>query len=214
MQQRIKQILKNSAVFQKFVGPYVYAGNHSNQWLRVVMNRETRKIVDGLNPSQLSVLEISGDRWSEAGLFRSYKSLDFPEFDVCKDRLDETFDLIVAEQVFEHLLWPYRAARNVFQMLKPNGHFLITTPFLVRVHPFPTDCTRWTETGMQYFLAECGFSLEDVQTGSWGNRDCVRAHLRDGWRIYQPWRHSIRNEKDYPLVVWALAQKRDADSVK
>jgi hypothetical protein len=38
-------------------------------------------------------------------------------------------DIIIAEQVFEHLLWPYRAVRNVFQMLTPNGALLVTTHF-------------------------------------------------------------------------------------
>ena len=70
--------------------------------------------------------------------------------------LDDTFDLIIAEQVFEHLLWPYRAARNVHRMLRPGGSFLITTPFLVKIHPVPNDCSRWTETGMKHLLAEAG----------------------------------------------------------
>lgn len=208
MKTYFKNILKNSALFRQVVGPFVFAGDHRNQWLRVVMNRETGKIVESLEPAKLSVLEISGDRWNQPGLFGQYKSVDFPQFDVCKDRLDEKFDLIIAEQVFEHLLWPYRAAGNVFEMLKPGGYFLITTPFMLRIHPFPTDCTRWSETGMQYFLAECGFPLDKIRVASWGNRACVRSHLRKKWVIYRSWQHSLRNEPTYPVVVWALAQKQ------
>lgn len=208
MRTYIKTILKNSELFRRVAGPLVVAGDSGNQWLRVVMNRETKQIVDSLNPAKLKALEISGDRWNQAGLFAQYKSVDFPQFDICKDRLEEKFDLIIAEQVFEHLLWPYRAARNVFDMLNPGGYFLITTPFLVRIHPFPTDCTRWSETGMQYFLAECGFPLEQISVASWGNRACVRSHLRRKWVVYRSWQHSLRNEPAYPVVVWALAQKQ------
>ena len=27
------------------------------------------------------------------------------------------------------------------------------------------------------------------------------------WQIYQSWRHSLKNEPDFPIVVWALARK-------
>ena len=137
-----------------------------------------------------------------------YISREYPAYDICDRPLDDTFDLIIAEQVFEHLLWPYRAAlaRNVYRMLKPGGSFLITTPFL-KIHPVPNDCSRWTETGMKHLLAECGFALDQIQTGSWGNRRCVEANLGNRWQIYQRWRHSLENEPDYPVVVWAIARK-------
>jgi len=189
------------------VAPYRWAGNATNQWLRVVMNQETNRIVDGLTPASLKVLEVSGQLWNRPGYFREYRSVGYPDYDLCKSPLDDTFDLIIAEQVFEHLLWPYRAARNVYQMLKPGGAFLITTPFLIPIHKEPHDCTRWSETGLKYFLAECEFRLEDIQVGSWGNLPCVRANLDTHWRIYQKWRHSLQNDPTYPCVVWGIARK-------
>ncbi len=182
-----------------------HVGATDEQWMRVVMNQQTRALVQALPIRELRVLEISGEDWK--GLpFKSYKALHFPEFDITAQVLPETFDLIIAEQVFEHLLWPYRAGRNVYAMLAPGGHFLNTTPFFIKIHNHPTDCSRWTPTGMKYFLAECGFPLEKIRTESWGNRDCVRSNLR-GWTPYRPGWHSLRNETDYPMVVWALAQK-------
>jgi hypothetical protein len=122
--------------------------------------------------------------------------------------LPETFDLIIAEQVFEHLAWPYRAARNIHRMLNGGGLFLVTTPFLLRIHDAPIDCSRWTPTGIRYFLAECGFPLDGVNAYSWGNRACVRANFTR-WQKYQAWRHSLADEPEFPVVVWALAQKQD-----
>jgi SAM-dependent methyltransferase len=81
-------------------------------------------------------------KWRGYG-FRRYRSVEFPAYDVCRDLLNDQFDIIIAEQVFEHLLWPYRAVRNVFQMLTPNGALLVTTPFLIRIHNDPEDCSRW-----------------------------------------------------------------------
>jgi SAM-dependent methyltransferase len=188
------------------IRPFIANGIGSEAWIRIVMDAEIRKLVDSIDPPTLKVLEVSGRAWDRPGLFREYVSASFPAFDVCETRLNETFDLIIAEQVFEHLQWPYRAGKNVYEHLRPGGHFLISTPFLVKIHNYPTDCTRWSEDGIKHFLAECGFPIEQIQAGSWGNRACVVANF-PRWQIYQPWRHSLRNEPDFPAVVWALAKK-------
>jgi SAM-dependent methyltransferase len=175
------------------------------QWCRIVMNRKTKELVSELSPNALSALEISGSHWKSIP-FKSYRSVNYPEFNICEDILEERFDLIIAEQIFEHLLWPYRAARNIYRMLTPKGYFLLTTPFLIRIHNEPFDCTRWTETGIKYFLAECGFQLGAIRTGSWGNRKCVISNLSK-WIRYIPALHSLNNEEQFPVVVWALATR-------
>jgi SAM-dependent methyltransferase len=181
-------------------------GTIEEQWQRIVLNRETLSIVESLKPGDLDVLEVSGDTWHDRVQFGSYRSVQYPDFDICGDTLSDRFDLIIAEQVFEHLLWPYRAARNVHTMLRTGGHFLISTPFMIPVHECPHDCTRWTPNGMKHFLAECGFALDRIQVHSWGNLRCLKRNLRR-WQVYQPWRHSLRNEPRYPVQVWALAAK-------
>jgi SAM-dependent methyltransferase len=182
-------------------------GTVDQQWLRVVMDQHTIEEVARLRPSDASVLEISGRQWQKRFPFKSYVSVSYPEFDICNTKLEDKFDLIIAEQVFEHLLWPYRAGRNVFDMLSPGGRFLITTPFLIRRHDTPHDCSRWTEVGLKYFLAECGFDLEEISSYCWGNRACLEANLSH-WAFYRPRFHSLKNESNYPLVVWAIARKR------
>ena len=177
------------------------------RWSRVVMDRETRKLVEALNPRSLDALEISGCDWRDFG-FAGYRQVHYPDYDLCEGPLPERFDLVIAEQVFEHLLWPYRAGRHVCQMLRPGGHFLITTPFLVKVHNWPVDCTRWTELGLKHFLAECGFELETIQTGAWGNRKCIWAHLNSSRPLtYREKKHSLENEPAFPHHIWAMARK-------
>jgi SAM-dependent methyltransferase len=174
-------------------------------WLRVVMNQETARLVGELDFKRSSALEISGLKWKDFG-FARFKSVGYPEYDVCAGTLADKFDVIIAEQVFEHVLWPYRGVRNVFEMLNPNGAFLITTPFLVRIHGHPIDCSRWSELGMRHLLAEGGFNIDRITTGSWGNRACLRSNLLR-WTPYNRWLHSLKNEPDYPVQVWALARK-------
>lgn len=202
-----------NAVAGRFVntGPNRRSADAETHWARKVMDAETKKWVDALNPESLEVLEIAGTKWSRTTPFKRYKSVQYPAFDICSQVLDETFDLIIAEQVFEHLLWPFRGGRNVHAMLKPGGRFLITTPFMIRLHDGPEDCTRWTETGIRYFLAECGFSAKDMRTGSWGNRTCALANFFR-WVEFDERIHSLANEPDVPVTIWALAQKDDIPS--
>lgn len=182
----------------------VYGGS---QWARQVMDGETARLVEELGPGTLRVLEISGSAWGGKHAFKSYRSVGYPELDICAGTVDGVFDLVIAEQVWEHLLWPLRATRNVHAMLESGGHFLVTTPFLIKVHEEPADCTRWTETGLKHLLIEGGFDEESIATGSWGNRACVKGNFKS-WAPYNRLMHSLRNERQFPVVVWALAQRK------
>jgi SAM-dependent methyltransferase len=175
---------------------------------RVVLEQETKKLVDALPASKMDALEVSGERW-KAYPFKSLRSADYPDYDICKKPLAlESFDLVIAEQVFEHLLYPYRAAKNVYAMLRPGGYFLISTPFLQKIHNFPVDCSRWTPLGMKYFLSETGFPIDAIQSGSWGNRAAVEANLKaPHFPYYNPILHPMKNEEIFPVQVWALARK-------
>ncbi len=195
--------IANPTAMQRVVAWLTGYGN--TNWSRVVMERSQRELLASINPAQRRVLEISGQNWREYG-FASYTTAKYPEFDICASTHDGDFDLVIADQVWEHLLWPYKATRNVHAMLPVGGHFMVSVPFLVRVHGYPIDCSRWTELGLKHLLAECGFDLDHIQTGSWGNRASVKASFRS-WRSYVPWLHSLKNERDFPQVVWALATK-------
>jgi len=175
---------------------------------RVVLEQETKKLVDALSASTMDALEISGERW-KAHPFKSLRSADYPDYDIGEKPLAlESFDLVIAEQVFEHLLYPHRAAKNVYAMLRPGGYFLISTPFLQKIHNFPVDCSRWTPLGMKYFLSEAGFPIDAIQSGSWGNREAVRANLSaPHFPYYNPIVHPLDNEEIFPVQVWALARK-------
>jgi SAM-dependent methyltransferase len=180
-------------------------------WARAVMQRECRKLVSELGVTNLNTLEISSEWWKDFG-FKSFQSTSYPEYDLCESVLDERFDLIIAEQVFEHLVRPYHAGRNIYQMLEEGGHFLISTPFLIKIHPGhegvdDSDYTRWTKIGMKYFLAECGFPLENIKTWSWGNRACIIANFESWVGHKGPLFQSMVNEPDFPIVVWAIAKK-------
>lgn len=178
------------------------------QWCRVVMNREIEKFVRSLDCHNADALEVSGTGSQGTYDFRTYESTQYPEYDVCAGPLrEDAFDLVIAEQVLEHVVRPDLAVMSVYKMLRPGGTFVVSTPFLLKIHGHPFDLYRWTEHGMRQLLETAGFDV--MGTGSWGNRECLLADLADGltWTIYDPDAHSLRNESQFPIVVWAFARK-------
>ena len=180
-------------------------------WCRKVMNEETLKLVSALPTARMDALEISGDFWGSRVPWRSYITARYPAFDLTHDVMPEQrWDFIVAEQVAEHVRYPYRGMNNLRSLLRPGGWALITTPFLIQIHDSPGDYTRWTAAGLRYFMEECGFKLGTIKGAQWGNRDCVIADLNScaagqDWQVYVEGKHSLVNEPDYPeLCVWGF----------
>ncbi len=179
-------------------------------WCRVVMNREVERYIRALDCPSMDCLEISGTAAQTKYPFKSYRSVAYPTYDVCQEPLERgAFDLVIAEQVLEHVTRPDLAVVNVYEMLRPNGVFVVSTPFLLKVHAYPLDLYRWTEQGMAQLLRTAG--LSDIVTGSWGNRDCLAADLTADlkWTWYDPLAHSLRNEPQFPIVVWAFARRSE-----
>jgi SAM-dependent methyltransferase len=207
MKSLLQPDLKDESFRLKIKNMAGWVGFDTTDWVRVIMYRECFAFIKSISPETLDVLEISGGpQWRRKFEFGSYTSTDFPDFDICAEALDRQFDLIIADQVFEHLPWPMRAGRNVYAMLRPGGYFIIATPFLVRVHEVPIDCSRWTEQGLSFLLQECGFQSQHIKTYSWGNRKCLKANLLR-WRRYGFYR-SLANEPNFPVMVWAIARKQ------
>src|SRR5665213_1794097 len=85
---------------RRLVGPiHAHTGYDSGQWARAVMYPKLFQEVATLG-RDLSVLEISpggADSPWRAFQFREYMGAGYPEFDICRDRLDRQFDRIIAD---------------------------------------------------------------------------------------------------------------------
>lgn len=181
----------------------------AERWSRIEQKKVWTNRLRQLPSWKKDCVEISpGKRtWIREIGWRSYTPLAFPDFDICEAPAPRKFDVVIANQVWEHLQFPYRAARHVYSMLNDGGWFVVGTPFLIRIHPTPGDFTRWTPDGLRQLLLEAGFPHERIEVGSWGNRSCVKASLYR-WPSFG-WGRSLKNEPDVPVLVWAFAQKRE-----
>lgn len=175
---------------------------------RIELYKAWKEYLSTLPLENLTVLEISPREkspWKSYG-FKSYEHTDYPEFDICKEKVDRSFDLIIADNVFEHVDNPYSATKNVHAMLNGEGVFLIATPFLMQVHGAPYDYTRWTKNGLRKLLEEGGFQPEMISVRSWGNRKAIKASFHEPPKL--GWRRDMRNEPEFPVMVWAMAKKQ------
>ncbi len=180
---------------------------------RVVMQKSSRAMIGALDPGRLDVAEISG-KWGRGFAFGSYRQFLYPQWDICAGPYVEDgrvlkFDLILANQVWEHLDRPYAALKHVRRMLRKGGHFWLAVPFFVPFHAAPMDNSRWSARGLRNLLIEGGFDEAAIVAEQWGNRAAARRNLDDGdWPpAYDPARDVLDNDPEMPVCAWALAQK-------
>lgn len=84
--------------------------------------------------------------------------------------LSNGLDLILCNQVFEHVANPINAARSLYNMLAPGGLMLWTAPFMTREHPaapkttsYKSDFFRYTCGGAHRLFSLVGFEVLAVR---------------------------------------------------
>jgi 2-polyprenyl-3-methyl-5-hydroxy-6-metoxy-1,4-benzoquinol methylase len=137
----------------------------------------------GAGTGQLTLrLRSAGRYQSVTGADLFPRSPDLPE-DVrwiegdLNDRLPvsaDSFDLVVAAEVIEHLENPRAVCRELFRLLRPGGHVLISTPnneswralvaLVLRGHfvafgktSYPAHITALVRKDLEHALSEAGF---------------------------------------------------------
>jgi SAM-dependent methyltransferase len=179
---------------------------------RIVMQKISRDWIRALGPETLDVAEISG-RWGEGLGFKSHRSFHYPEYDPCAGPFRDgdgkvmKFDLIMANQVWEHIDRPFAATRNVLRMLRPGGWFWIAVPFFIPYHAVPVDCSRWSARGLRNLLVEAGFDEASVRAEQWGNRAAAARNLELPWPPEYREGDDLTNDPEFPVVAWAMGQR-------
>jgi len=60
---------------------------------------------------------------------------------------EESFDLVIAQAVLEHVLDPFQCVKEIQRVLKPGGMIYAETPFIQQVHGGKYDFHRFTHLG-------------------------------------------------------------------
>ena len=75
---------------------------------------------------------------------------------------DSKFDLLICQEVLEHVENPHLALREMYRVLKPSGKLFLQVPFIIGYHPCPNDYWRFTDDGLKYIVKINKFEILKV----------------------------------------------------
>ena len=79
------------------------------------------------------------------------------------NQLNDSFDTILSTSVLEHLERPQEAIKEMYRILKPGGHVILTSPLFWHLHEEPQDFFRFTKYGLSHMFAEAGFQILEIR---------------------------------------------------
>lgn len=76
---------------------------------------------------------------------------------------NNSIDVIVTQEVLEHVADPNVSMKEIHRVLKPGGKAYIQLPFIIGYHPCPNDYWRFTHEGIKQLVLQSG--LKHIETG-------------------------------------------------
>ena len=162
--------------------------------------------------SGLRAIEFGGSNGFVAGLLDSVAyevAPNAPEVDIqnLSAYPADEFDLVVLDEILEHVPRPWVAVEEVRRILKPGGCLITSSPFLIAEHRMPKDYWRFTKDGVRELL--CNYSKVDAH--SWGNPSSV-TYLMEGMMVstqdaINAGVFDLTDVEKFAISVWAYAWK-------
>lgn len=127
---------------------------------------------------------------------------------------DESFNCAIGTEVLEHCPEPENVLKEVYRVLKPEGIFFFTVPFLWNLHEVPHDEYRFTPFSLERHLKNSGFT--DISIKATGGWHAAMAQMLGLWVRRSP----LQSRKRYILskllmpIIKYLIKKDKPESVQ
>ncbi len=144
---------------------------------------------------------------------------DYPSIDIEKIPFpDQSYDIVVLDQVLEHVKHPWRATQEIHRLLKSGGVCISTSVFVYPIHKGFVgsfgDYFRFSPEGFDNLFE--GFKI--LNSGGWGNAETMKlvyTHSERGPEGAPPLSKQQAKERglyDYSdgmnyLMTWCIAEK-------
>jgi SAM-dependent methyltransferase len=121
------------------------------------------------------------------------RSLNFADYYYDGGRFpfdDRFFDVILCNQVLEHVFEPQNFLVEIRRVLKPGGKILLTVPFAWDEHEQPKDYARYSSFGLKYLVEAAGFNVlaqRKINSDVCALSQLVNAYLYKVLRTRHPW---------------------------
>jgi ubiquinone/menaquinone biosynthesis C-methylase UbiE len=151
-----------TSIFKNYIRRHVLPSlTHDNKvkdrYLKLLENfkgKEIKVLVIGAGQKTAYYKEIFGDKTVTSDVHLQYG------VDIVLDAhnipfANETFDIVLAQQVLEHCIRPWQVAEEFERVVKKGGLIQIEVPFCFPYHSAPYDFYRYTYSGLRSLFRLC-----------------------------------------------------------
>lgn len=160
--QPVTDLLADSSWIQKLLVAKIWAAQKNSRVVRENLSALLRRLDDGgwgmnigaghtrLHPRMINVDVFPGE------------NIDIVNVGTKLPIQDESIDLVVSQEVLEHVDSPDEYIAEAHRVLRPGGLFYCQLPFVIGYHPGPTDYWRFTKEGMVALFAKQSWKLKAI----------------------------------------------------
>ena len=109
-----------------------------------------------------------------------------------KDR----FDLVICNQVLEHVPDPIKAFKNLNFLTKKGGYIWVSIPVINRIHDEPNFYSSGYHPRYLQFLAD-EFQLDTIHIGAWGSLKYKLFAVSRNWPPLRKLKRGLRSNSDF-----------------
>ena len=172
-----------------------------------------RKRWSNRNSRTLNVLDATGSEFlKEFSNILNVTETSYPEVDLHKTPFESSeFDVVSADQVIEHAVFPHKVMLELHRILKPGGIAIVTSVSYNPRHFVEgvfNDYWRFMLDGMMVLSAP----FKSVKScGTWGTGSAIATRATSGMSSgIGNLRHSdlvTKNEKQNPFLAWVILER-------
>jgi SAM-dependent methyltransferase len=164
---------------------------HAGRVLAIGIERDDRKTMPLLTFDEWKTMDINPEFKPDV-LFDLNKPVVNPNGEIAvDDNLFDSFDMVIAWNLFDYIYNPLVALENIHAFLKAGGIFLTCFPFIYPSHPpIGTDYLRYTPDGVKKLLREARFEVEE-SVDITGAKSLLAFYSEDGMKMSKGYNHEL-----------------------
>lgn len=200
----------------------------ANDWIRVAYYERMTTICKELfshRNDRLDVLEYAEYKGILPVIIEQFVDIrlflaGYPEYDIQQRQfLYDAFDVVIADQVLEHVPCPWQAIKQCVSITKPDGILIFGSPWVYPYHAVPKEgwLDYWRISPEAYRTMFEEFGVEAIEMGGWGHKEALifgcqtDAFLTPNCTVEMGERaglFEVQNDPAYAIEVWAMGRKR------
>lgn len=115
---------------------------------------------------------------------------------------DETFDLVISGQAFEHIEYPWVTIKEIERVLKPSGFCILTAPSAGVEHKYPKDCYRYYAGGLSALAKWADLKVCHASVGGYRKQNIWRNGRATGMMHFLWHRKHLMEQKNCRSLLY------------